>query len=536
MSGVQELALGAPVTGEASRRGKAILALAAAAMLVAAGLFLPSMDAQASESYKFKGGVSAKKAKDVHHLTLEDASRIKATLKWPRRLARLHLSLRNPSGKVVILKSGKGKPKKLSYQAQQAGDWRLVVRATQRASKYSLDGVVSVSSPAPSPSPSPTPSPSPPPTGSCDGVAVSPAMNVQATIDSHPEGTTFCFASGTYGLEEPIFPKSYDSLIAPSGAVLDGGNDAYGAIHGWGGEAGQKGITVRGFVVQNFASSLTDAAKSAAIRAGWDWTIEKNEVRYNKSEGIRANTGAVVRNNFVHHNGKYGIVGCMADGMLWEGNEISHNNTGNYSFGDAGASKICKSTNVTLRGNYVHHNNGHGLWADTDNVDFLYEGNTVENNVGIGIFHETSYDAVIRNNTVRFNADVAMNKSLGYGSNIQVSVSENVEIYQNTVEADTNGIGIHDIDRGFGAYGEHKVANVSVHHNVVKMKGTAKSGLNGSRPEAFTSQANNRFWKNAYYVTNPSSGSFWVWEVDRDWDEWRDAGQDPDGTVSAWSG
>jgi hypothetical protein len=228
------------------------------------------------------------------------------------------------------------------------------------------------------------------------------------------------------------------------------------------------------------------------------------------------------------------MVGCYADGMLWEGNEIAFNNTGDYSFGDAGATKICKSANVVLRDNYVHDNNGNGLWADTDNVDFIYEGNRVEDNVGIGILHETSYDAVIRDNIVRYNAASALGRSIGYGSNILVEVSQNVEIHGNTVEGNTNGIGLHDIDRGSGMYGVYKLENCSVHDNVVKMKGSADTGLAG-RPQAYSAQANNSFYRNSYFVAQ-STGKFWFWESSRSWSEWRAEKQDLNGSMSVWSG
>ena len=56
-----------------------------------------------------------------------------------------------------------------------------------------------------------------------------------------------------------------------------------------------------------------------------------------------------------------------------------------------------------MRDNHVHHNEGPGLWTDIDNIHTLYEGNLVEHNANVGIFHEISYDAVIRNNIVRDN-------------------------------------------------------------------------------------------------------------------------------------
>jgi hypothetical protein len=57
---------------------------------------------------------------------------------------------------------------------------------------------------------------------SCQGVVVTPADNVQDTMDSHPEGTVFCLSAGTYRLKTPLVPKRGDALIGRPGAVLSG--------------------------------------------------------------------------------------------------------------------------------------------------------------------------------------------------------------------------------------------------------------------------------------------------------------------------
>ncbi|MFC5993670.1 right-handed parallel beta-helix repeat-containing protein [Pseudonocardia hispaniensis] len=57
---------------------------------------------------------------------------------------------------------------------------------------------------------------------SCQGVAVTPADDVQALIDAHPPATTFCLSAGTYRLETPLEPKRGDALIGHRGAVLSG--------------------------------------------------------------------------------------------------------------------------------------------------------------------------------------------------------------------------------------------------------------------------------------------------------------------------
>lgn len=59
-------------------------------------------------------------------------------------------------------------------------------------------------------------------TYSCSGVAVSRGANLQGLIDSNPEGTTFCYATGTYRLTTALSLKSNDVLIGAQGATLNG--------------------------------------------------------------------------------------------------------------------------------------------------------------------------------------------------------------------------------------------------------------------------------------------------------------------------
>ena len=90
---------------------------------------------------------------------------------------------------------------------------------------------------------------------------------------------------------------------------------------------------------------------------------------------------------------------------LVQGNEIAYNNyLKGVSYGwEAGGTKFVKTRGLIVRSNYVHHNWGTGLWTDIDNINTLVEGNRVIGNANQGIFHEISYAAVIRNNTVQGN-------------------------------------------------------------------------------------------------------------------------------------
>ena len=77
---------------------------------------------------------------------------------------------------------------------------------------------------------------------SCQGVAVTPAGDVQRAIDSHPAGTTFCLAAGTYRLVTPLAPKRGDVVIGRLGAVLSGSK----VLTGW--RRDGKAWSARGFL------------------------------------------------------------------------------------------------------------------------------------------------------------------------------------------------------------------------------------------------------------------------------------------------
>jgi hypothetical protein len=94
-----------------------------------------------------------------------------------------------------------------------------------------------------------------------------------------------------------------------------------------------------------------------------------------------------------------------------EGNEIVGNNTDDWESkvdgcGCSGGVKFWAVNGADVRGNWVHDNRGAGLWADTNNNDFLIENNVIENNDGAAIIYEVSYNVVIRNNTIRHNNTV----------------------------------------------------------------------------------------------------------------------------------
>ncbi len=293
-------------------------------------------------------------------------------------------------------------------------------------------------------------------------------------------------------------------------------------------------VTLSGFVVEKFASPTHEAAINGLGRG---WTIEGLEVRLNHFAGIRTVDAAIAHGNYVHHNGALGFIGA-GDNVIVEENEIAFNNTAGYDpYWAAGGAKWVLTTRLLVRGNYSHDNRGHGLWTDIDNIDVVFESNRVEDNDLCGIFHEVGYRAIIRGNTLSRNGRTKPYPGWVDGAGILVNSSSDVEVYDNTLTDNWQGITALEGDRGSGRHGPWILARLYVHDNIVRQSAApqAGSGRTGilqmnQGTSAFTT-AGNRFDKNTYYIG--ANGRPFVW-MNRDVseDEWRRRyGQDVDGTV-----
>jgi parallel beta-helix repeat protein len=289
--------------------------------------------------------------------------------------------------------------------------------------------------------------------------------------------------------------------------------------------SGVPDVALSGFVVEKFANR----AQQPAIQMGPGWVIDRLEVRHNHGVGVESGNRSLLHNSHVWGQGQLGLSGANAVDARVEDNEVNGNNAAGYEPNwEGGGSKWAFTRNLLVSGNDVHDNRGPGLWTDGDNLDTTYEGNKVESNYGPGILHEISYDAVIRNNSLRRNALAVAGKSIWWGADITLNGSQNVQIYGNRIDSSVNGIGLVDTDRGSGRYGTYKVTNTDVHDNVLALAGAAQTGLAG-RSSAFLSTAGNRFRANTYYITS-LTGRSWQWQGSLTKEEWQRYGQDTTGT------
>lgn len=300
-------------------------------------------------------------------------------------------------------------------------------------------------------------------------------------------------------------------------------------------------VRIKNLIIEKYATLAQHGAihpKDGTIGAsGSGWVVEDCDVRWNAGGGIAVAPYLRVSGSKVRYNGQIGFTGeyqRAVQSILIENTEIAFNNLAGFHGGwEAGGTKFLHTLDLVLRGNHVHDNRGPGLWCDTDNIRTTYENNIIENNSGIGIFHEVSYDAIIRNNIIRSNGtgwDVWM-----WGAQVLIASSPNVVVENNQVTvAATGGDGICLIqqNRGNGKYGPYLITNTRVANNSITFLGRVGSHGAGADYSAYTLfGGTNKFEGNNYYAADKSFAHFYWNGKLLNWSGFTGQGQDLAGAM-----
>lgn len=287
-------------------------------------------------------------------------------------------------------------------------------------------------------------------------------------------------------------------------------------------------VVLRNLVVEKFGNTYQSGAIS-----GEELVVTHCLVRLNHGGGIFNYGGAIVH-SVIERNGQIGLGGGGTNQVV-EDNEIAHNNWAGFDPGwEAGGTKFAMTDGIVVRNNWVHHNEGNGLWTDIDNIRTTYEGNLVEDNTGIGIFHEISYEAVIRGNTVRRNGsrDTTFNGRVG----INVTNSRGVQVLDNVVEDNVGGpvLAVQDTRGSAGAHGPRELRGLRVAGNTMKgggYRGVWVYDAVPNRAEYFTSRGL-VFEGNRYRLASTTARSFLGGDArlgldwEKTWPMWLATGQD----------
>jgi hypothetical protein len=352
-----------------------------------------------------------------------------------------------------------------------------------------------------------------------NAVHLYPGDDIQRSVDSNGDGRTFVLHPGRY-VAQQIVPKANQVFVGQAGAILDGNGKKYAFL------AKRRNVTVAGLEITGYSPESRTGVIQSSGASGWK--ILGNNIHHNKEIGVKASAEWLVADNHIHHNSRYGLTGFGPD-IAVIGNEISHNRTDeSLPRGDSSGTKFVNTVDLLLKDNYVHHNNGNGLWVDINNLNPLIEDNLVVANEREGIFIEISCGGTIRDNHLEANgADAPYPSWMGEGAAILVANSPNVKVYRNTIVGHEKGIGaIHwdhpnrkSVDRCQPA-----LKNLEVYNNDIRQSEGAVAGIDAKidKGSVWTSWGN-RFHSNSYDL---SGSAEFRWESS--WlslQEWRAEGQ-----------
>jgi nitrous oxidase accessory protein NosD len=243
-------------------------------------------------------------------------------------------------------------------------------------------------------------------------VEVSTDQNLAEVVRAGSGPTTYWLSPGTHHLGnetyEQVMPHRRDTFIGAPGAILDGQQKNR---YAFGGDAPD--VTIKFLTVQNFGSRADNNNEGVVNHDSAEgWKVESSTVQNNGGAGVMLSSGSRLIGSCLRGNGQYGFNAYAENGVkdiVMDGNEISGNNTADWErlrpgCGCTGGGKFWDTTRARVINNYVHDNRGVGLWADSNNRGFRFEGNYISGNDAEGIMYETSYNAVIVNNTFVRNA------------------------------------------------------------------------------------------------------------------------------------
>ncbi len=240
------------------------------------------------------------------------------------------------------------------------------------------------------------------------GAVVVPAGD-NSGVDFGRADTTYWFEPGVHTLGQDeyaqIAPGDNATFIGAPGAVLDGTNTNRYAF-----TQHASGVTIRYLTIRNFVAPTNEGVVNHD--SGNGWTIARNTLINNQGAAMMAGSGQRMIGNCIAHNGQYGLNAFQAGNQIRDltltGNEFAGNHTADLETqipgcGCSGAMKFWSVDGAEITDNWIHDNHGPGIWADTNNNDFLIARNLIERNDGQAVFYEISYNIVMRDNVIRHN-------------------------------------------------------------------------------------------------------------------------------------
>ncbi|HKR68614.1 MAG TPA: right-handed parallel beta-helix repeat-containing protein [Streptosporangiaceae bacterium] len=259
--------------------------------------------------------------------------------------------------------------------------------------------------------------PTSPPAG-----AIRVGAGSNAHVDFGQANTTYWFAPGVHtlgsGRYTQIRPGSGATFVGAPGAILDGRHDNYYAF-----ADSASNVTISYLTIQHFGTWGGNFDQGVVnIDSAPGWTIDHTTIRNNAGAGVMLGSSDTLSYDCLANNQQYGFNAYSPSGpagLVLDHNDISGNNTYNWEArksgcGCTGGGKFWDVRGAVITNNWVHHNHSVGMWADTNNRGFDIEDNYFESNYDVGLFYEISYNALIKHNLFVRNAITEGTKNSGF--------------------------------------------------------------------------------------------------------------------------
>jgi hypothetical protein len=297
---------------------------------------------------------------------------------------------------------------------------------------------------------------------SCSGVQVNPGEDLDAIVNSDPRdrGTTFCVNANsdgtteTYNISETLRLKDGDRLIGQTGETVTRGPATYGVPE----------IMIR--PSGSFDKIIWAVGKGIEIQwvdiaGAVGKTTTDGQPQNGTGAGITAGSadgGFLVRYAVIHGNDAAGILG--AKGRIL--NSEFYDNTQNPVFLGYNGAGVKGFTEYEAAYNYVHDNQGNGLWCSVGCVNdparsngFWAHDNLTVDNGRSGIRSETSPDGL----------------ATGVYASEPTALIEANEVHGNSYSAHVGAISVRDSQNVLirrNVFGEATIAGVAYRANAAK--------------------------------------------------------------------
>lgn len=234
-------------------------------------------------------------------------------------------------------------------------------------------------------------------------------------------------------------------------------------------------VVIEGFTMRHAANEGRSGALMNRMgrleRGGVRWTVRDNVLTdaHGAILSIKNAQGRLIANNEIARAGQIGIFGA-GRGTVIQGNDIHNNNTEHFAYnaaygiGETGGMKLAADVKDTVVAyNNIHDNYGHGIHYDINCLNNSIHHNRIYDNARLGIQYELCSGGEIYENVVFNNGWATPANEQGAG--IRILNSTDVEVHNNTLAWNAEGIGVYAADRAGSEYDD--IAHVYVHHNTV---------------------------------------------------------------------